>query len=133
MTLASFVCTWLGKPCQFDGIGSAQCVDLVNQWIHDGLAREPIRANADGLLAAAPPDRWLRTANSPSNFPPPGAVVVWRAEVADLDIGPFGHCGIALLSDTMHLVTLDQNWAGQPYGAVIAHSYAGVSGWLTPR
>jgi len=133
MTLAAFLAAWLGKPCDFDGVLGPQCVDLVNQWATQGKGKPALQGNAYELLSKAPPAVWLRTANTKTNFPPAGAIVVWHADVPDIDVGPFGHCAIALVADGEHLITADQNWDGKAYPAVVVHTYSGVVGWLTPR
>ena len=133
MTLAAFIARWLGFACVVDpgGLGP-QCVDLVNAWALV-RGRPRLAGNAAQLLALAPPALWLRTANTPTNVTPAGAVVVWHGNVQGQAIGPDGHTAIALLADVDWLITLDQNWAGKEYAAVVVHPYAGVAGWLTPR
>jgi hypothetical protein len=133
MTLAAFIARYLGQAIDIDGVDGAQCVDLVNAWATLGKGKPRLQGNAYELLAKAPPGTWQRTANTPTNFPIPGAIVVWSADVPAVSIGPYGHTAIALVADIAHLVTLDQNWDGKMYAVVNVHPYAGVAGWLTAR
>lgn len=132
MSLAEFVARYLGKAVDVDGVYGPQCVDLVNAW---AMARGKPRltGNAYQLLAQASPTIWLRTGNTPTNVPPAGAIVVWRADVASAAIGDDGHTAICLLADSLHLITADQNWAGHQYVTINVHTFDGVIGWLTPR
>ncbi len=133
MTLAAWISLVLGQAIDVDGVDGAQCVDLVNDWAVRGKGKPRLQGNAYELLAKAPPGTWQRTANTRLNFPAPGAIVVWHADVPSVSIGPFGHTAVALVADVTHLITLDQNWDGKMYAAVVAHPYDGVAGWLTAR
>jgi len=133
MTLPSFIAAWLGKPCQYDQIVLAECVDLVNQWAVSGLGKPRLWGNACDLLAQANPAVWWRTANGPTNAPAPGAIVCWKGDVTVHGIGPYGHTAICVSADAGWLVTFDQDWPpGSPPGLVV-HDYQGVAGWLWPR
>lgn len=112
------------------GLGG-QCVDLANLYLAH-LGYPAVRANAADWAGPGRVPGWRWTANGPVNAPPAGALVVWRANVPAVGIGPFGHIAIALAADGDGLLTLDQGWPpGAPVSAVL-HVYGGVAGWHTP-
>ena len=84
MTLAAFIARWLGFACVVDpgGLGP-QCVDLVNAWALV-RGRPRLAGNAAQLLALAPPALWLRTANTPTNVTPAGALSASQADQTPL-------------------------------------------------
>lgn len=105
-----------------------QCVDLCENWIM-ALGGSRTWANAVDLLRVAPASEWDIVQNSPTNYPPEGAVVVW-GPYAPLDIGPMGHCAIALRADGSRLEVFEQNFPeGAPCG-VGRRRYGGVVGWM---
>jgi len=109
------------------GIGG-QCVDWANVYVMARGAR-PVRRDAaqwawPGALAG-----WSWVENGPDNHPALGDVVVWRPNVPQLSIGPYGHVAVVVAADRMILLTMDQDW---PVGSPVAltwHNYAGVAGW----
>lgn len=132
ISFASFVATRLGTRDEVDLIGSAQCVDLINDYVAAVLVQPHIPGNAIDLYANAPIAFYAKTPNGPSNFPQAGAVVVWD-ETPELSIGPYGHTALALLADSQRLVSLDQDWPPGAAVSVVVHDYRGVHGWLTRR
>lgn len=113
------------------GGAGGQCVDLCNLWGAE-LGAKHIWADAVDLLSAAPASDWSMTLNTPTNAPPPGAIVVWGPASAS-GIDPRGHCAVALVATTRVLVVLEQDF---PYYSPVrwgSHDYAGVRGWLTRR
>lgn len=132
MTFAAFVAARLGTFDTFDRIGSAQCVDLVEDYVETVLGKMHIGGNAVDLYDNSNPRQWTRILNGPANFPFPGGVVTW-VPTPSLGIGQYGHCGLALLADADHLITLDQDWPPGAPVSVVVHTYTGVHGWLQPR
>lgn len=130
MKLLDFVARYNGQFLTAPGGIGGQCVDLSNQYLIDVLSDQPVRANAiDWRLASIVGMRWV--ANTPTNAPPAGALVVWK-EYAPHGIGQYGHIALALVSDTNHLITFDQDWPiGSPC-ALTLHDYGGVLGWHAP-
>lgn len=63
--------------------------------------------------------------NTPNNVPSPGDIVEWGRS-PNL---PWGHIGVFLTGDVMHLTTFDQNWPFHSPAHAQAHTYVGVSGW----
>ncbi len=128
MRLLTFVATHRGDRVTAPGGIGGQCVDLANLYLADVLVKSPIRANAvDWQRAHIAGMTW--TPNGPVNGPGAGAIVVWNATPAH-GIGQFGHIAVALLADSMDLLTFDQDW---PVGApcsIVGHDYRGVAGWF---
>ena len=127
MNLASFVAAHNGQYVTAPGGLGKECVDLANTWLVANNAPE-VHANAVAWQNATIPN-WKWVANGPINFPPPGALVVWR-QYAGLT-GEYGHIAVIVAADSNNLVSYDQNWNSQPCQLVV-HSYDGVSGWWQP-
>lgn len=132
MTFAQFVASRLGTLDEFDGIGSGQCVDLVEDYVVTVLHQSKIPGNAVDLYANADPRRYTKIANTPTNFPLSGDIVIWGL-APSLSIGVYGHCALAVLADMTTLLSLDQNWPEGARVALCEHYYSGVHGWLRPH
>jgi len=130
MTLSQFLARWYDRYCEFDHIGSAQCVDLAEQYVADVLRLPKIGGNAADVWNRVDPLRYLRTVNGPTNFPLPGDIVVWFQNTS-VGVGPAGHVGICVGADQDSLVTFDQNWPALSRCKCVLHSYTGVYGWLS--
>lgn len=121
MTLAAWIAVVLGQSIDVDQVYGAQCVDLVNDYLRRVKAQPRVVGNAidvahQSIVGAV----W--TANTPNNAPSPGDVVVWS-------FAPYGHTGVVLCADAMHLISIDQNWDSVQRAVCIAHNYAQVIGW----
>lgn len=118
----------LGRSIDYDRAYGVQCVDLVNDYLVNGLVVAGAWGNAvDIKKQHIEGFRWV--SNAPTNFPESGSIVVWNANVRQLGIGPYGHTAIVILADAAHMLTIDQNWDGAPSAQVHLHSYTGVAGW----
>jgi hypothetical protein len=111
------------------GLGG-QCVDLANLFLIEERHQQEVMANAvDWSRVTIPGMIW--TPNAPINSPGVGSLVVWGQSVA-AGTGPYGHIALALLADSMTLITFDQNWpVGYPC-LIVRHPYDGVLGWHRP-
>lgn len=128
--LVAFITRWRGQPCNFPGGAGGQCVDLANEYLQDVWKHAPQHRNAvDWAGIALPGMRWL--ANSPTNTPPAGSLVVW-GPYAKEEIGGFGHIAIAVYAEVMELLTFDQNWPEGSPCSLVTHDYGGVLGWHRP-
>jgi hypothetical protein len=125
--LTSFVNQYLGVANTGDTPeNKGQCVGLVEAWL-DTNKKPHIQGNAVDLLKNADVHTYRVFHNSPSNFPPSGAIVCWDSTWGSGD----GHTAIALFANVMHLVVFEQN---DPVGSppiVATHGYSGVAGWIT--
>jgi len=128
MLLAGFVGHYTNTYVDLDKFAGAQCVDEINAWADwIGLKRFPPVVGAYEL-ARRGIFFWVWVANTPTNVPQPGSVVIWDRSPTL----PWGHCATFIRGDQIHLFTFDQNW---PYGSKCheqAHTYQGVAGWYLP-
>lgn len=124
-----FAAAHLGRRVAAPGGIGGQCVDLANLWLIS-TGGSAVRANAaDWPRHAIPGWRWV--GNAPANSPPAGAIVVWKANVPVLSVGPYAHIAVAIAADAWTLVTLDQDWPRDAPVALVVHDYTGVAGWFT--
>lgn len=113
-------------------LGDGQCVALVNQWLTEGLGKQAVFLNAVDWARAEIPGM-TAVLNGPTNFPASGDIVVWHA-FSPNGIGPYGHVAVCLAADSMHLVSLDQNWGLPQSVRPVIHDFGGVALWhaITP-
>jgi len=127
MRTLAFVQAHIGSYLTAPGGAGRQCVDLVNVYLVDAFRQLPIQRNGvDWSTVSVPGFTW--TPNTPLNAPPVGSLVVW-GPYAKHSISEYGHIALALVADTMTLLTFDQDW---PIGAacqLTLHDYGGVLGW----
>lgn len=126
MDILSFFNRWIEKNNDFTNQHIYQCVDIVEEFIHDVLQLSPISGNAIDLWSNADPTLYDKTANDPTNFPQLGDIVIFKPIPPDT----LGHCAIATISDPMTLNTFDQNWGTDKKCHVIDHTYTNTLGWL---
>lgn len=121
---------WLKQDrfVDFDNVPPASCVDLVNDLCGTVYGSPRWRGNAVDLIAQKQPG-WKWIANTPTNQPRLGDVVVWHANMPTLSIGPYGHTAVCLVANLRELVSLDQDWPLAAPIRTVAHSYLGVAGW----
>ena len=103
-----------------------QCVGLVEQWL-DANLKLHIWGDAKALLVNADPKVYKVTDNTPLNFPPLGAIVVWGADWGN----GHGHCAVVVAANASRMAVFEQN---NPVGSppvLATHGYSGVLGWLT--
>jgi hypothetical protein len=130
VTPLDFLAKYIGAYLTAPGGDGGQCVDLVNLYIQMAHGTPHQFKNAiDWAGLAIPGWRWV--SNSQSNFPKAGDLVVW-GENAAIGTGPNGHIAVALAADSMHLLSMDQNWPDGSPTAMQLHSYIAVLGWQTP-
>lgn len=138
MILEQFVNKYNGKYIDFDGKYGFQCVDLMRQWLVEGLVF-PVDTIPHALYAKDIfknfPEKgnmyFTKVHNSLTNSPTKGCIVFW-------DFYPFvtgiaGHVAIASTANATNLITFDQNWGKPNFCRFVNHSYKGVLGWLVPK
>jgi len=129
MDLPMFAYKYVGSTVTARGGLGGECVDLVNQYLVDVLQKPEVHANAaDWPKRFRPGLKWVL--NNPTNFPMPGAVVVW-GQNAIAGTGPNGHIAVVVRAGPMALITLDQNWPEGAQTMLRVHGYQGVLGWFT--
>lgn len=125
--LVAFIQGYIGVPNTGDTAGNlGQCVGLVEKWL-DANGKPHIWGNAVDLPKNAAHPPYTYTANGPSNYPPPGAIVCWDASWG----AGAGHTAIVVLATPMHLVVFEQNDPDGSPPLVATHGYTGVQGWIT--
>lgn len=135
ITLAAFRKRWLGKSIDtWSTSPRPQCVDLVRQWMIEGLGftatsmyKAIPRSNAEDFFSKASSTYFRKIRNTPAGIPPEGAIVV-------IQHGDYGHVFIAKRGCTTRLMySLDQNWSIPHKITDEAHRYTGCIGWLIRR
>lgn len=127
-SLLYFIAAHLGRRVTSPGGLGGECVDLIELWLR-ALGVPTIAGNAVDLWGDAAQRDFIHILNGPTNAPQAGDVVVWH-RAPSVGIGPFGHCAVCVLADSMRLLTLDQNWPNGSPVALVLHPYDGVTGWL---
>jgi surface antigen len=126
-TLIRFICLYFGRALVGDTPeNKGQCVGLVESWL-DANLKAHIWGDAKALLLNADPKVYKVTDNTPLNYPPLGAIVVWDATWG----AGYGHCAIVVAANASRMAVFEQN---DPVGAppvLATHGYSGVLGWLT--
>lgn len=125
--LTSFVNQYLGVADTGDTPeNKGQCVGLVEAWL-DTNKKPHIQGNAVDLLKNADVHTYRVFHNSPSNFPPSGAIVCWSAAWGN----GYGHTAIVIAANMMHLAVFEQNNPTGSPPVVATHGYEDVLGWIT--
>jgi len=128
MTLYDWIVAVLGKKIKAPGAWGGQCVDAADDYLSRVYGLQPVRLNAVDWYRQGVPG-FTTVANSPTNYPPPGALVVWGPnQIAGT--GQYGHIAVVVAANANVLVTVDQNWAGLRVCRIVEHTYNGVLGWL---
>lgn len=132
MTLPSFVDKYNGKKVEYHSYSSNskfQCVDLVNQWIDEGLGLEAIiGTNAIGFPGKAVEMGWEWIPNFPEGIPDPGDLIVYE--------GQYGHIDIALEGCTIDKIkAFSQNYPTGSPCVIRTSNYLKPKciGWLHPE
>jgi hypothetical protein len=126
LTPLAFAQRYLGATVGSVGGIGGECVDLANEWLAEAYCMAHVYRNAvDWGNRNLPGYNWVM--NAPANAPSAGDLVVWGPD-ASVGTGVNGHIALALLGDSMHLLTLDQNWSGR-FVTLELHTYRGVLGW----
>lgn len=138
MTLQEFKNKYLGKQVEYHSFGTGafnQCVDLVNQYIHDCLDTttkdytEIIGTNAKDFGTKYDKEDFDLILNTPTGVPKPGDIVYWNGNVG----GGVGHVAIFMDGDVNTFRSLDQNWSQKERVTIETHNYTNVLGWLRPK
>lgn len=128
MNRSEWIANVLDRKITAPGAWGGQCVDAADDYLARVYGLQPVRLNAIDWYRVGVAG-FAKTANTPTNYPDAGDLVVWGQS---LPIGTTenGHIAICIAADSVKLLTLDQNWAGQQRCRVYEHDYRGVIGWL---
>jgi N-acetylmuramoyl-L-alanine amidase len=128
MTLDDFIAKWNGKGIDVDDYYGFQCFDLAHRYAIDCVGIDIPGKPAAKDLWDCEIDGYDKIANSPTNVPSKGDVIIWGTA-----IGAYGHVAIFVSGNADSFTSLDQNW---PVGSVChlqPHNYTGVLGWFHPK
>jgi hypothetical protein len=127
MTFGAWLAASQGRFIDVDGAYGAQCMDLINDYLVRVAGVPRVGGNAIDLPRNRPQGfTWIP--NTPTNMPSWGDVIVWGSNVT-VGTGPYGHTAVCVLADSMHLLSMDQNWPTGHATQLVYHGYAGVIGW----
>ena len=141
MNLSDFIAKYKG----LGGVGDTeankgQCVGLVEVWL-DNLGLPHLWGNAIDLPKNINPNFYRYILNDltiPSLIPSPGDLIIYKANNALFETGPFGHVSICISSTDTTFTDFNQNAGTTPAQRVcrvIDHprgSYVGILGWIHP-
>ncbi len=137
MTTEEFVQKYTGKRVDANGNtpgegAYAQCVDIVNIWLVEGLGEKPILwTNATDFLNKTPSDCAM-VLNTPSGIPAAGSVVVFHNDLPLYGLN--GHVAIIISADTEKMTVFEQNYPKEGTPCQIGtHTYTGCTGWFTKK
>lgn len=134
MTLTDFITKWNGKYVDTDNAYGGQCMDLMHQWIVEGVgladqkilaaaAAKNVYTNFDSILGH---EYFEKIANTPAGIPQEGDIVFWGN-------GTYGHVAIFIEGDSKMLKSFDQNYPTGTPCHIQTHNYIGCLGWLHPK
>lgn len=106
-----------------------QCTAVAHAW--EQMCGEPIvYGNAVDTFANANPANFDKVANTPTNVPPVGAILVWNSTWG----GGYGHTAVVSRpanANTFWCFEQNDGDGGLPHEA--EHNYNGITGWFIPR
>jgi cell wall-associated NlpC family hydrolase len=133
MTLQQFIDKYNGKFIDYGKAYGCQCVDLMRQWISEGLGLDAYSVpRADyaknifkSFISSA---SWTKIINTPTGVPTKGDLVFWNWCWPVTGIA--GHVAIFSAGDTNKFISFDQNYPTGSTCRYVNHDYRGVMGWL---
>lgn len=123
-----FINIWNGKPCDVDGYYGYQCMDLAHRYAIDCVGKDVPAVGGAKDEWNLEIDGYEKIANSPTNVPAKGDIMIWGTGV-----GAYGHIAIFISGDANSFQSFDQNWPVGTYCHVQQHNYNGVLGWFHPK
>lgn len=129
VTLDQFINAWTNKKVPSRGGITGQCVSLVQHWAEDqGVTGTPVFPVGNAYqMAGLRPDYFTWVANSATNYPSPGDIIVWNKTWG----GGAGHTGIVTSANVNSFQAFEQNNPTGSGAHLVNHpNYSGVLGWL---
>lgn len=129
--LDRFISDWEGKYLNYHDSVPNQCVSVANAWSEEYLGLHVFNvATAVQIIGQGGSD-YTRVDKTPTNFPPPGAIVVFHEDAAPAEgITSAGHVDVSISANQNSFVGFDQNWGSPNYCRQVTHDYSAVIGWL---
>ena len=127
MTLTTFINTWLGKKCDYDGQFGFQCVDLYRQYCKDVLCI-PQTPAVDGAKDIFDNCGCLKTTiDSALADYSRGDVLIWNSSKTN----KYGHVAILVeIYNTKYFIVLEQDGFKQDGVKLTLRSREGLRGCL---
>lgn len=130
MILAEFIKKYEGKYLDWDGNYGNQCTDLYRYYVKEVLGypqSAPVSGAAD-IWTSYPEAYYDKIANTPTNQPVPGDIVIWTRRY-----GPYGHVAIVSSATADRFVCFSQNDPTGSPSILKEYRYANIYGWLHPK
>lgn len=126
-SLQTLIADTNGKKINTDGADAGQCTAVPHFW--EKLNGWPVvLGNAKDTLADAPSGFYAKVTNSPTNCPPPGAVIVWGSSWGE----GLGHTAVVVSANVNLFTCMEQNDGDNGLCHEGTHNYGGVTGWFYP-
>ena len=135
LTVQGFFDKFNGQYINFDLCCGCQCVDLAQEYNRDvvGAVNQTLTGNAKDIWTPGnyPAEYYTPIANTATNFPNQGDIVIWDGGGI---ISEYGHIAVCQSADVNSLTTFDQNWQEGSSCQTVHHpDYTKVLGWLRPN
>lgn len=128
MNAQEFMDKYNGKGIDFDGYYGFQCADLAQQYNKEVVGAGKFSGNAINYWDNYDHNGYEKIANTPTNVPQLGDVVIWGTSV-----GQYGHVAVFHHGDVNSFTSFEQNWPSGSTSHYQNHNYNGVLGWLRPH
>lgn len=128
MTIQDLINQVNGKKINTDGADNGQCTAIPHTW-EAGNGWPVVLGNAKDTYADAPVASYDHTLNSQTNYPQPGAIIVWGATWGE----GYGHTAVVVSANQNIFTCVEQNDGDNGLAHVGSHNYSGVLGWFTPK
>jgi hypothetical protein len=127
MTALDFFNKYNGRGIDFDHFYGYQCMDLAEQYNQEVVGAPRLGGNAADVWNNYPRTFYTKIANSPTNVPQLGDIVIWSKA-----LNGFGHIAVCKDGNVNAFTSFDQNWPLNSYCHFQTHNYNYVLGWLRP-
>ena len=127
ISLQTFLIDVNGKRVNTDGADAGQCTAVPHLWEQDN-SWPVVLGNAKDTLGNASSSFYAKVANTPTNFPPPGAVIVWGSTWGE----GYGHTAVVVAANANLFTCIEQNDGDNGLAHEGTHNYGGIIGWFFP-
>lgn len=127
-TVQDLIDQYNGHIFGITGPDQGQCTAVPHAW-EEMLGLAIVYGNAKDTYDNASADVYVKTLNTPDNFPDPGAIIVWDGTWG----GGYGHTAVVVSANVNTFDCLEQNDGDGGITHVGRHDYAHITGWFYPR
>lgn len=128
MSVQDLINRYNGTIFSVTGPDEGQCTAVPHAW-EEMLGLPIVYGNAKDTYANAPDGLYEKELNGPTNFPRPGAIIVWDETWG----GGYGHTAVVQIANPNTFDCLEQNDGDGGITHVGRHDYAHIIGWFYPR